>query len=64
MHGAYGDIDGFIFVHGPDLVTDRHLGSPAHNDPVLSTVPMFLQRENAARDNDDALDLKALAEVD
>ena len=47
-----------------DFLTDGDLGRSAHNNPVFGTVPMFLQRKNSAWDDDDALNLKALAHVD
>ena len=45
-------------------LADGDLGRAAHNNPVLGTVPMLLQRKNSAWNDNDALDLKALAHVD
>ena len=35
-----------------------------HDDPVLGAVAVLLQRQNAARIDDDALDLEARAHID
>ena len=64
VDAADRDIDGLVLVHRADLLADGDFGGAAHHDPMLGAVPVLLQRQNAARDDDDALDLKALAHVD
>ena len=64
VDGADRDIDRFVLVHDLDCFVDRHASGTAHYDPVLGAMVMFLQRETAARLDDDALDLVPLAIVD
>ena len=62
MGGADRNIDRFVLVHELDKVVDRHPRRAAHHDPVLGTMVMSLQREPAARLDDDTLDLWSLAQ--
>ena len=62
--GADRQVDQLVFVHELHDPVQRHLGGPAHHDPVLGAVIVLLQRQPAAWPHDDPLDLVARAPVD
>ena len=57
-------IDRFIFVHHLHLVADRHPRGAAHDNPMLGSVMVQLQRQSPALLHHDALDLIAFAEIE
>ena len=56
--------DRLVLVHEMACAVERHFRGPADNDPVLGAMIMLLQRQPAARPDDDALDLVSGALID
>ena len=44
MNGADRNVDRLVLVHGAEFVADRDFGIAAHDNPMLGTVPVPLQR--------------------
>ena len=63
MPCAGRDISRFILLKQNDLLADCDLGGAAHNDPVLGTMEVLLQRQGFAWVDDDVLDLESRAAV-
>ena len=62
MDGAEGDVDGLVFGNQAHLVVDGDPGGAFDDDPVFGAVVVALQAEGGAGVDDDALDLKAVAD--
>ena len=62
MNCAQGDVDRLVFRHELHLVVNRHLGGPAHHDPVFGAMVVALQRQRRAWMDVDAFHLETVAD--
>ncbi len=61
---AEGDVGALVFSEQKGFTALSNLGRALDDDPVLGAVVVALQGEAAARLDSDALDLKAIPDID